>query len=101
MGNSRYVGVVSVESTMRDGGYWVVKSEELPGLLLSGKVLPKLMADVPNVIKSLFKLNYGMDIEVRPVTEARYFGRGADITCVAKTTKSWAALPVSNMEAHA
>lgn len=64
MGNSSYVQVVNVQCIRQDGGYWVVSSDELPGLLLCGKVLKKLIEDVPNSIRLLFKLNYKMEVDI-------------------------------------
>jgi len=42
----------------REGGYWVITSDDVPGMLMAGKDIHRLYADVPNVIKMLHKLNH-------------------------------------------
>jgi len=59
-----YSCVITSKAVLREGGYWVITSNDLPGLLLSGKDLHKLVVDIPNVIKALFKNNFGEDVRV-------------------------------------
>ena len=88
MGNKSYVGIVSVQHEAREGGYWVVTSQDLPGLLLCGKKPEKLASDIPKAISLLFKLNYGMSVDVKPVADR--FAK----TCEARPTPNvWAAVP--------
>ena len=69
MASCNYTSVISVCEERRDGGFWVLTSENLAGLLLCGKDLKKLRLDVPAAIKMLFKMNYEMDVEVCPIAE--------------------------------
>ncbi len=71
MANSAYSTIISVNEAFREGEYWVLTSDQLPGLLLSGKNLTELRADIPNVIRLLFKMNYDLEIEVRPIVDAK------------------------------
>lgn len=56
--------LITTKTVLREECYWVITSNDLPGLLLSGKDLKKLVIDMPNVIKSLFKMNFGADVRV-------------------------------------
>lgn len=57
---------IAIEQDYKEGGHWHLTSPDLPGLFLAGKDITDLYADVPNVIKTLFRLNYGMEIDVQP-----------------------------------
>lgn len=59
-----YSCVITSKAVLREEGYWVITSNDLPGMLLSGKDLHKLVIDIPNVIKVLFKKNFGADVNV-------------------------------------
>lgn len=100
MGHSKYAGTVKIGSELKEGGYWVVESDDLPGLVLCGKVLKKLIADVPNAIKMLFKLNYGMEVDVNPATsDPRLVGIEDSHTVPHQAPDCWVTMPSS--ECHA
>ena len=99
MGNSDYVQVVNVQLERKDGGYWVVSSKELPGLLLSGKLLKKLIGDIPNAIKILFKLNYEMDVEVKMSSE--HPRTASSHEPIDKMPETWVAYSAPSKECHA
>jgi hypothetical protein len=46
-------------------GLFALTSTELPGLLLAGDDPAKLWADVPAVVKAMYKVGYDMDVDVR------------------------------------
>jgi len=64
MANSGYATVVNIDVDRREGDYWVLTSEDLPGFLMCGKDRYALGEDIPNVIKGLFRHNYGKDVSV-------------------------------------
>jgi hypothetical protein len=43
---------------------FALTSADLPGLLLAGKDPEKLWADVPAVVKAIYRLGYHMDVDV-------------------------------------
>lgn len=68
MASTDYARQVSVQLTHnKDWNLFSLTSPELPGLLLAGRDLVALYADVPAVIKGLYKLDCGLDVEVRPL----------------------------------
>ena len=69
MANTHFTYLINIDVDFREGEYFVLTSSQLPGLLLSGKDINALREDVPNVIKSLFSLNYKMDVDVRIACE--------------------------------
>ena len=71
MATKSYSCVIKVDEELREGEFWVLTSEDLPGLLLSGRDLDALRADTPEVIKQLFKMNYDMDVSVHPVFDVQ------------------------------
>lgn len=72
MGASQsYSTIVSIQHEIREGGVHVLKSKNLPGLLLAGSDLDRLYREVPASIAGLFKLNYGMEVKVLPAFSAR------------------------------
>jgi hypothetical protein len=88
MGEKSYVGIISVKQEIREGGFCVVTSDDLPGLLLCGKKPDELASDIPKAISLLFRLNYGMNVNVQPVAD-RFAKK-----CVARPTPNvWAAVP--------
>lgn len=90
MADSSYVAVIRVNGEFKDGG-WFITSENLPGLFLAGRDPKALHADLPAVIKTLYKLNYEMDVEVCPAGEP---GEGRAKSTVLPRT--WAAVPVEH-----
>ena len=67
MARSTYSCVIRVSAEQRptnDASLWILKSEDLPGLLLAGPELSPLLEDVPAVIRMLFRDNYDMEVEV-------------------------------------
>jgi len=51
------------------GKYYFVNSPDLPGICLIGKDHDELFNKLPQIIKILFKDNYGMDVEVATASE--------------------------------
>lgn len=47
-------------------------SPELPALHVCGKRRDSVFADIPEVIKMLYKLNEGVDVIVKPAANARF-----------------------------
>lgn len=67
MASSAYSCVIRVSAQQRPTNHeplWILRSEDLPGLLLAGPDLPPLLEDVPAAIRVLFRDNYGMEVEV-------------------------------------
>ena len=48
---------IHIKEELREGGYWVITSDDLDGLLLCGKSLEILRADIPAAIELLTDLN--------------------------------------------
>ncbi len=69
MATSEYARIIRLIIDTHDDGCYAMTSPSLPGLLLAGKDLNALLMDVPSAIKLLYKLNYQMDVDVRPATE--------------------------------
>ena len=66
MATTGYATIVRVRGAYNpECEVFALTSEELPGLYLAGKNLQALHEDVPSVIKALYKLDCGMDVEVR------------------------------------
>lgn len=59
-----YSTTVRVETKIDNCGYFIMTSEDLPGLFLASKNYLALMYDVPRAIKILYKDNYCMDVTV-------------------------------------
>jgi len=98
MATSSYLTVARTKIEYREGGYWVITSDEVPGMLMAGKDPRSLYADIPNVIKMLYKLNYQLDVQVSEVVARPRFIKRSDAqpTHQLKSPKSWA---LSRMEA--
>lgn len=94
MANSGYSCVIQVDESYREGGHWGLTSKNLPGLFLAGKDLNELRADVPNVIKVLFKNNYGLTVEVRAVVDSCAVKDGCNIAEHIKPGY-WSASPIA------
>ncbi|MCK4710092.1 MAG: hypothetical protein KAU21_15845 [Gammaproteobacteria bacterium] len=69
MASCNYASVIRVQEELREGHFWVITSDDLAGLLLCGKEIKKLRADIPSAIKMLFKANYDMDVDVKALAE--------------------------------
>ena len=95
MTSKTYTSVVRVREEMREGKFWMVTSEDLPELLLAGKNLDLLRKDVPNVIKMLFKLNCGMDVEVHPNLKPQEMTTKRPTSQVFKRLTDWTAIPLA------
>lgn len=90
MENCDYVGVVRVHGEYQDSA-WVITSENLPGFFLAGEDLERLRADVPTTIQMLYRLNYGMEVEVRLA------GEPGEKNPVRSVPQTWAAVPVRHV----
>lgn len=65
--SSTYSTVISLHiEANREDGFYAISSKDLPGLVLGGKDLFALLKDVPAAIALLFKLNYGLKVQVTP-----------------------------------
>jgi len=62
--------VINIEVELRDGGFFTLNTWDLPGLCLIGKDPIRMMKQVPELVKKLFKLNFGADVLVIPVSKA-------------------------------
>lgn len=93
MGNGKYVGIVSIDEELKSDGNWVVKSNDLPGLLLWGKDIRALREDIPLAIQTLYRLNFELEVQVSmagsPVA--------ANKACAPKPHRhtNWAAVPTA------
>lgn len=67
MADGNYSTTVCIREDRRPEGYWTLTSKELPGFMLTGKDLAALRADTPAVLKSFFRLNYQIEMDVRPI----------------------------------
>ena len=67
MANNTYSNIINIKEKLHQGAHWTITSANLPGLFLGGKDLKALRNDIPIAIKSLYRMNHGMDVEVRPV----------------------------------
>lgn len=79
MATTTYSCVIRVteECSTEDGTeFWVLTSNDLPGLLLGGRDLDALRADVPDAIRILFRENYGMEVRVLRATEPKALASG-------------------------
>ncbi len=56
--------LIDIQEEMREGAYWTITSDTLPGLFLGGWDLASLREDLPAAIKLLFSANYKKDVEV-------------------------------------
>ncbi len=64
--------VIKLEMEQREGLFYV-SSADVPGLHLAGYDMRKVLADVVPAIKYLFKMNRGLDVEVRPASPVERF----------------------------
>ena len=94
MANSGYSCFIRVDENYREHGHWELTSKNLPGLFLAGKDLNALRADVPNVIKVLFKNNYDLVADVRPVVDSCAVKGGCNIAEHVKPGY-WSASPIA------
>ena len=85
---------VKAELHADDGeDFWTLTSDDLPGLLLGGRDLKALHADTPAVIQSLFKHNYGTEVNILPVAEAKNLAADVPPPKLA-LPETWAAIPI-------
>ena len=95
MATTSYSCVIRVSAEQRptnDKPLWILKSEDLPGMLLAGPDLPPLLADVPVAIQVLFRENYGMEVTVLPVASPREVRDPMPILTLPAT---WTAIPAA------
>ena len=92
-----YSCIVRVKAELHaDDGhdFWTLTSDDLPGLLLGGQDLKALHADTPAVIRMLFRHNYGMEVDVLPVAEARDLAAKTPLPQLA-LPEAWTAIPIT------
>lgn len=95
MATTTYSCVIQVREKLKEGGYWSVTSKDLPGLFLGGTDIDAIREEVPEAIRLLFELNYGMKVDVR---------RNTDVAAIAKRVPpeflgvphAWTAAPVNH-----
>lgn len=56
--------LIDVSIEYHPDGCWAITSKNLTGMVLAGKDIQALIADVPNAIKLLYKLNFQQTVEV-------------------------------------
>ena len=91
MAETTHSVIVRLTASLREGNYWVVTSDNLPGLLLCGKDRHQLFADVPSVVQKLMELNYGLHVQVAPLVEPQSVRRP-----IHETFKEWVAWPMND-----
>ena len=64
MESLKFSGRIRLRTELREDGFFVVTSPDLPGLLLCGDDVDVLIEQAQEVIGGLFKLNHGMDVDV-------------------------------------
>lgn len=64
--------VVNIDVTLQQGGFFMLNSYDLPGLCLLGKDPIRIMRQVPDLVKKLFKANFGLDVKVIPASLPAY-----------------------------
>lgn len=89
MENCDYVGVVRVRGEYKDGA-WVFTSDNLPGFFLAGHDPERLSNDIPAAIKTLYRLNYQMEVSVCLAGEP---GEKKPVSAV--MARTWAAVPIA------
>lgn len=85
MATSSYTKLIRISLCVHEDAHFTLTSEDLPEMFLAGKDVRQLLDDAPNVIKGLYRLNYGMDVEV-------FVKDGA--TCSDDTTSTWELPPI-------
>lgn len=58
------VRIVRIQMEQSETGLFKAWSEDLPGLLVTHRDLAAIKADLPNIIKIMFKRRHGLDVEV-------------------------------------
>ena len=56
--------IINVVVSRNRDGWFVARSEELPGLFVAHPEIDAVMADIPNVIQALYKADFDQDVEV-------------------------------------
>lgn len=65
MTKDRAITVLEIRFTERDGIVYA-SSVDLPGLHICGKTKAAVSADLPAMIKTLYRLNQGIEVDVEP-----------------------------------
>lgn len=73
MGRDGYDILIAVDFQQREGGGLRASSPDVPGLILSSSNVDALLNDVAPAIEHILKMNYGLDVEMRPLTEFKTF----------------------------
>lgn len=58
---------ITVELNRKDG-WWYATSNDLKGLLVANPALTEFSKEIPEVIKALLKVKYGVEVCVREIT---------------------------------
>lgn len=60
--------IVNIDVSLEDGGFFILSSNDLPGLCLLGKDPIPLLKQIPELVKKLFELNFGLTVRVVPTS---------------------------------
>lgn len=71
MGREDILIKVAVDFSAREDGGLRATSPDVPGLVLSSIDANALLSDVAPAIEHILKVNHGLDVEMRPLTEFR------------------------------
>ena len=81
------ITVINVRVRERNGIFHA-SCKDLPGLHVCGKRLASVMADVPEVIEKLYKLNEGLDVKVTAAATAKFRVPSSPTSFLASRTKA-------------
>lgn len=81
------ITVINIQVTER-GGIFHASSPDLPGLHVCGKRQASVLADVPEVITKLFKLNNGITVTVQPSVTKSFKVASAPTSFLASKTEA-------------
>lgn len=58
--------IINVVIGRNRDGWYVARCEELPGLFVAHPEVDSVVADIPDVIKALYKADFGQEVRVIP-----------------------------------
>ena len=73
MGKDGYDIKIAVDFSAREDGGLRATSPDVPGFLLSSANVTALIEDVAPALEHILKINHGIDVEMRPLTDAKDF----------------------------
>lgn len=63
---------VTVNFGFREDGGLRAQSDDVPGFYLSGSDPLAVLSDVIPALAQIFKMNYGLEVDVHPLADARF-----------------------------